>query len=55
MNRGQKFISLMGGISLLASATAAMAQDRAEPEPQIAEDIEQDSGEAIVVTRSRIG
>ncbi|MFN7030997.1 MAG: TonB-dependent receptor plug domain-containing protein, partial [Sphingopyxis sp.] len=54
MNRGQKFISLMGGISLLASATAAMAQDRAEPEPQIAEDIEQDSGEAIVVTGSQI-
>ncbi|KAB2853392.1 MAG: TonB-dependent receptor plug domain-containing protein, partial [Sphingopyxis terrae] len=44
----------MGGISLLASATAAMAQDRAEPEPQIAEDIEQDSGEAIVVTGSQI-
>ena len=54
MNRGQKFIGLMGGISLLASATAAMAQDRAEPEPQIAEDIEQDSGEAIVVTGSQI-
>lgn len=55
MNRGQKFISLMGGISLLASATAAMAQDRAEPAPQIAEDIEQDSAEAIVVTGSRMG
>lgn len=54
MNRGLRIISLMGGISLFASATAVMAQEAAEPTPQTAGDVEQQGNEDIVVIGSQI-
>ncbi|WP_217983752.1 TonB-dependent receptor [Sphingopyxis sp. GW247-27LB] len=59
MNRGLRIFSLMGGISLIASASAAMAQDNSEQQesPPIASDVQDDqssNGDEIVVIGSQI-
>src|SRR3546814_8498112 len=59
MNRGLRIFSLMGGISLIASASAAMAQDNSEQQesPPIASDVQDEqsnNGDEIVVIGSQI-
>lgn len=49
-----RIASLLGSISLLASATAAMAQDSPADAPQTAADVQDESTEEVVVIGSQI-
>lgn len=49
-----RIASLLGSISLLASATAAMAQDSPADAPQTAADVQDDATEEVVVIGSQI-
>jgi iron complex outermembrane receptor protein len=49
-----RIASLLGSISLLASATAAMAQESPADAPQTAADVQEDSTEEVVVIGSQI-